>query len=651
MGRNYLVLLVFVIVAGCAHQEDLIYVDKVDIQGNQAVSESAITSGLATRALSWWPFSDKIAFDEVVFAQDITRIETFYKTIGYFKARVVSQEVSPAKDDRVRVTVVVEEGEPSLVTSVRVVPDDTTPDIAKAAAALVNLAERPFNQERYLLAKADYLKALRESGYCEAQVKGRVLVKSDHVEMEVLGEPGPLCFIRRVILKGDVDLGGPIILRHSHLKQGLLVTPTTLRRSERGVYALGLFSMVRLEISKETEESGEGSRDKTRILPLPEVPLPEDVAHPRMVNLTMYVQKKPLRELKAGVGVGFDRAMQQVRAVGGWSHRNFFGGLRSFSLEGVAGYTFMPTFWEPNNSGPTGELSASLVQPGFLEPSLTLHSKLSWELGFEEAFQFHSPKLRTGLERTMAWDVKVEAWFEASYYDFFNIRGAIHSDVNNPLGDDFRDPFILTTLGQAIEWDGRDDPLATRKGVYARVTMSESFYKLGSDFQFLKAEGDLRGYVSPWSWLTLAGRVMNGWAWGLGAGGSVPITARFIAGGANSVRGFDYQRLSPYAEKCYSDGRCDRVPVGGLSLAVASLETRFHLGWNLSTALFADVGTVDQTELGIDWSQLAWNTGFGFRYLTPVGPFRLDFAFRLNDPEAYSHLQWWTFYLTLGEAF
>lgn len=104
--------------------------------------------------------------------------------------------------------------------------------------------------------------------------------------------------------------------------------------------------------------------------------------------------------------------------------------------------------------------------------------------------------------------------------------------------------------------------------------------------------------------------------------GDIPPSLRFFAGGDNSLRGYDYQSVSPVDE----DGEL----VGGKYMATATLEYQYRLSGNWWLATFADVGDA--------WSHSAseWKRGVGagIRWVSPVGPVRLDFAWGLDvSPE------------------
>ncbi|WP_217519524.1 autotransporter assembly complex protein TamA [Vibrio metschnikovii] len=98
----------------------------------------------------------------------------------------------------------------------------------------------------------------------------------------------------------------------------------------------------------------------------------------------------------------------------------------------------------------------------------------------------------------------------------------------------------------------------------------------------------------------------------------LPPSLRFFAGGDNNLRGYGYQSISP------------RDASGSLTgakyMATSSLEYQYRIGGNWWAALFVDYG--DAFNDTPDWKT---GTGFGLRWVSPVGPLRLDFAWGLDS--------------------
>ncbi|WP_207063928.1 autotransporter assembly complex family protein [Motiliproteus sp. SC1-56] len=99
----------------------------------------------------------------------------------------------------------------------------------------------------------------------------------------------------------------------------------------------------------------------------------------------------------------------------------------------------------------------------------------------------------------------------------------------------------------------------------------------------------------------------------------LPATLRFFAGGDNSVRGYDYQSLSPRD----SDG--ERIGAPHQLVYSAELDYQFRESWAL--AAFVDQGDAfTGTEI-----ELNTGAGVGLRWFSPVGPVRLDLAWPLDS--------------------
>ncbi|MGX9418109.1 autotransporter assembly complex protein TamA [Vibrio sp. RC27] len=113
--------------------------------------------------------------------------------------------------------------------------------------------------------------------------------------------------------------------------------------------------------------------------------------------------------------------------------------------------------------------------------------------------------------------------------------------------------------------------------------------------------------------------------------GEVPPSLRFYAGGDNSIRGYDYESISP------TDSNGDVV--GGKFLITSSVEYQYHVYGNWWGALFYDIGDAFD-----DMPDLKHGVGFGARWVSPIGPLRLDFAWGLDEePSDQFHI-----HFTLG---
>lgn len=107
---------------------------------------------------------------------------------------------------------------------------------------------------------------------------------------------------------------------------------------------------------------------------------------------------------------------------------------------------------------------------------------------------------------------------------------------------------------------------------------------------------------------------------------NVPYSLRFYAGGDQSVRGFAYQSISP------ENDNGDRI--GGKYLIATTAEYNYQFAKNWRAALFVDGGTATN-----DFSeQFEIGAGFGFRYLTPIGPIRIDHAWGLTKESKSTRL-------------
>jgi translocation and assembly module TamA len=111
----------------------------------------------------------------------------------------------------------------------------------------------------------------------------------------------------------------------------------------------------------------------------------------------------------------------------------------------------------------------------------------------------------------------------------------------------------------------------------------------------------------------------------------LPPSVRFFAGGDNSVRGYDFEALGPVD----TDGEV----IGGLSLAVGSVEYEHAVRERWSVAVFVDSGNAFE---GSNFDTKT-GAGLGARWQSPLGPIRVDLAHPFDDEDTS-----WRLHISLG---
>ncbi|RTR05085.1 outer membrane protein assembly factor [Halomonas nitroreducens] len=156
-----------------------------------------------------------------------------------------------------------------------------------------------------------------------------------------------------------------------------------------------------------------------------------------------------------------------------------------------------------------------------------------------------------------------------------------------------------------------------------QLTLQYSSEMWGSSAEFLRLNGDSQ-------WIRMLGED-NRFIGRVGVGAiatddfaDIPPSLRFFTGGDNSVRGYAYESLSPEDE----DGEL----IGGEQRFVASVEAQRRLTGKWWLASFVDVG-----DAFTEWWPEALNTGagLGVRWISPVGPIRLDIAHPFDAEDAF----------------
>jgi translocation and assembly module TamA len=101
---------------------------------------------------------------------------------------------------------------------------------------------------------------------------------------------------------------------------------------------------------------------------------------------------------------------------------------------------------------------------------------------------------------------------------------------------------------------------------------------------------------------------------------NVPQSMRFFAGGDQSIRGYGYKSISPKD--------INGISVGARNLLTGSAEYDYEFIPRWRAAVFTDGGSAFDSI----HEHFYVGSGVGIRWVSPVGPIRLDFAWAVSEP-------------------
>jgi outer membrane protein insertion porin family len=218
------------------------------------------------------------------------------------------------------------------------------------------------------------------------------------------------------------------------------------------------------------------------------------------------------------------------------------------------------------------------------------------------------------------------------------VEGVNLSDISNLAPPEYTSlagkDFLVVGPRATITRDSRDSFLRPTEGSIVQASYEQV---LGS-FTFPVLNLDAKKYFTVWQRKDGSGKqvlaLRSAVSW---EGSNAPVFERFYAGGINTIRGFWYRGLGPYA--IGADDNLYRT--GGTFMFLNSIEYQIPIKANdhLYAVTFIDSGT-DESTIGIHDYRVA--AGFGLRIIVPMMgpvPIALDFAFPIvRNPQDHTEV-------------
>jgi outer membrane translocation and assembly module TamA len=187
-----------------------------------------------------------------------------------------------------------------------------------------------------------------------------------------------------------------------------------------------------------------------------------------------------------------------------------------------------------------------------------------------------------------------------------------------------------------------------RSGHVLRLHVEQAGRWMPGDFTYTEYSAEGRQYLTVGN-VVLAGRVRAGTIDAPGVlAANVPFFKRYFLGGSSSLRGWGRFQISPLT--------FSGTPIGGHSMLETSGEVRVPVFGQFAIVGFVDAGNVWYESFDINLDDLKVNVGPGLRYLTPIGPVRVDLGYQLTRIEGLlvdgkPEARGWRIHFSIGQAF
>ncbi|WP_394352809.1 autotransporter assembly complex protein TamA [Metapseudomonas otitidis] len=493
------------------------------------------------------------------------------QALGYYQAEIDSQ-VRPGKDPVLRLDV--QPGEPVRLRQVTVRVEGEAADLKafKVPKSKTLAPGEPLNHGLYEDAKKLIQSQALRYGFFDGRFRSQRLdidPRAGVADIELIYDSGPRYALGRVAFDGDTPFDPELLARLVPFPPNTPYDADQVAKLSQNLQASGYFEEVRVDAQP---EPGAG-----RLIPVK-------------------VRLGAVKPRTLGLGVGFSTDVGP-RARANWTR-----------------HWINP---QGHRLGAESEISTARQSVGTwyeipLDPPLT--DSLRFTSGFqrEQLTDVESRRFTLGSQWQSKlpddWQRVVSLRWEQEIYDFGD---------GSPNG---RSSFLIPGIGYSVtRSDNRLDP---NQGYHLQLDVRAAKEGVLSDADMTYASAMAKGLYTLPGGHRLLGRVQAG---GIATTdyGAIPPSLRFFAGGDQSVRGYDYQTLSP------EDRQGNKV--GGRYMVVGSAEYQYPVAERWRIAAFVDRGNAVNNLK----DKLKTGAGIGVRWVSPVGPIRLDLAKALDDPGGF----------------
>ncbi len=547
----------------------------IQITGQEQFDAATLHDALSVDTKSFFQFwkDDTPRIKDKLLPTLLPSLKSFYDSEGFYDANFTIKETN----DTVYVTI--KENQPVLIDDINISSDYNL-------STFVTLKkEQRFRAKDFISIKDNIIQALLKEGYCSYDLDTKAYVDLDthKVDLRYLLKKGDICVFGETNIKGLESIDLKVALSRVVASKGEKFNTDRIKETYKNLYNLDVFDSVIVNFDRKFYNN-----------------VPVDI-----------ILEEVTKPYHMEVGAGYDTYVG-ARVHGEITKKNFLGNAQKLKLEAS---------WSQKEQ---------LIELSFLKPAL-------FEV-FDYAIDFGAKVGYSNLEYKGFQEEKGCGRFYLEHeHGKFRLRtGLALENIDIALLDNLRDnqeliqainegTFLLFYPYLNFVYDARDSKLNPKYGYYFSAYMEYGipYDAKASDYIKTLLEGR---FIHTLGNLTLAtvGKV------GVvdQRANEVPESKLFFAGGSFYNRAYGYNEmgviLSPTEDSIQ----------GASTMANLSLEADYPIWGDLYGAVFTD-NTLLNAE-SYDFSgDIITSAGVGVRYMTPIGPFKLDVGFNVKDTSRY----------------
>ncbi len=585
---------------------DVVRVGSVYVLGNEYYSDGEIINKLFSRPLTRASSfaSPASLYQDEFLKRDLEFISYYYRDQGFAEVKV-AKPITLLDQDRefVRLTFQVEEGLQYNVGKIDVSGDLLFPKEELFEAMKLksgNLFRYSFFQKDVEMLVNKY----GDLGYAFVDVNPKTKFNRDvdppTVDINYEITKGQKMYFGKFTIVGNSKTRDNVVRREFEVADSELYSGTRLSKSKSNVERLGFFEEVQAIRSRDPEDD-------------------------KLLNYKFKVKEKPTGQLQAALG--FQPGQSKVE--------NRWFGQGRYNEENQSGYGWKTSLTGKWNGGKNYSLEL-----GFTNPRV---NDSHWSLGFSSFLNNEVRKVTDDIElqeRRIGGSVTlgrkiIELIRGSITYKISKIKTSSESFIIDKLREDGLQSTVIFGLGR----NSTNNYLDPSSGSNVKATQSVTGGPLGGDFQFMESGIDSSFYYpidfseTYRTFFHLKGVVS--YIYPLG-GEPVPIFERYRLGGFNDLRGYDFREIGPHFNILQNpQGRLSRLNKGGDKKMFFQLEYFMPLipEAGIKALVFADAGRVFDDEESLQFHGFSKDYGFGFRWITPIAPFRFEWAYPYENGE------------------